>query len=332
MASNQTPTDNPDALLSLVQRVKENYQEPPPSPPKRGKKRDFCALSFLLLAAVAVTMRTFRDSELRKLLEKDQQLLKALGFERVPHRTTIGRRLAGLISEAEEQIALLGERIVEEVKPAADRPAVSAIDGRMYKAQGPKWHKRDREKNLVPVGLRNVDTESKWSKSGYRGWVQGYRLLLQGLVFPAPVPIFAAWRPNNENEASLAIEELEADHLKVTDVLLGDETFGGGLFPYLYEEAGGWVLTSKQLPAERRSWKNDLFAYRKETIELLFQRIIQSAELKECQVKGEGRNGAFVLANVWLYQVCFLTDYRQGKPVACIKDHLDCARWRVSSG
>jgi hypothetical protein len=286
----------------------------------------------LLLAVVAVTMRTFRDSELRKLLEKDQKLRQAMGFERIPHRTSIGRRLCCLVSEAEQQIALLGEQIVEEVTPEANQPSVSAIDGRMYKAQGPAWHKSDRQKDLVPANLRNVDTESKWSKSGYRGWIQGYRLLLQGLAFPAPVPIFAAWRPNNENEANLAMEELEADRLKVTDVLLGDETFGGGLFPYLYEQAGGWVLTSKQLPEERRSWKNDLFAYRKETIELLFQRIIQSAELKECKAKGEGRNGAFVLANVWLYQVCFLTDFREGKPIACIKDHLDCARWRISSG
>jgi hypothetical protein len=331
MAIHQTPTD-PDALLSLIERVKENYQEPPPLPPKRGKKRDFSALSFLLLAVVAVTTRTFRDSELRKFLEKDQQLRQALGFERVPHRTSIGRRLSGLVPEAEQQIGLLGQQIVEEVEPEPDQPQISAIDGRMYKAQGPAWHKRDRELDLVPVGLRNVDTESKWSKSGYRGWVQGYRLVLQGLAFPAPVPIFAAWRPNNENEANIAIEALEADRLQVTDVLLGDETFGGGLFPYLYEQAGGWVLSSKQLPEERRSWKNDLFAYRKETIELLFQRIIQSAELKECKVKGQGRNGAFVLANVWLYQVCFLTDYRAGKPIACIKDHLDCARWRISSG
>jgi hypothetical protein len=299
MDTNQTPTD-PDALLSLVQRVKENYQSPPPPPPKRGRKRDFSGLSFLLLAVVAVTMRTFRDSELHKVLEKDQKLCLALGFERVPHRTTIGRRLSGSVTEAEQQVALLGDRIVEEVKPKADQSEVSAVDGRMYKAQGPKWHKRDRQKDLVPVGLRNVDTESKWSKSGYRGWIQGYRLLLQGLVFPEPVPIFAAWRPNNENEANLAMEELEAAHLKVTDVLLGDETFGGGLFPYLYEQAGGWVLTSKQLPKERRSFKHDLFAYRKETIELLFQRILQSAELKECQVKGEGRNGTFVLANVQL--------------------------------
>jgi hypothetical protein len=202
----------------------------------------------------------------------------------------------------------------------------------MYKAQGPKWHKGDREKDLVPVGLRNVDTESKWSKSGYRGWVQGYRLVVQGLAFPEPVPIFAAWRPNNENEANIAIEALLAGDVKVTDVLLGDETFGGGLFPYLYEEAGGWVLSPKQLPPEHRSWKDDLYDYRKETIELLFQRIIQAMGLKECQVKGEGRNGAFVLASVWLYQICYLTNYREGKPLACIKDHLDCARWRIPSG
>jgi hypothetical protein len=39
-----------------------------------------------------------------------------------------------------------------------------------------------------------------------------------------PVPIFATWRPNNENEANVAIEALEAGTLKVTDVLLGDES------------------------------------------------------------------------------------------------------------
>ena len=331
MATNLTPT-NPDALLSLVERVKENYQEPPPLPPKRGKKRDFSAFSFLLLAVVAVTTRTFRDSELRKLLEKDQKLRHVMGFPRLPHRTCIGRRLAGLVPEAEQQIALLGERIVEELRPAADQPEVSAVDGRMYKALGPKWHKGDRQKQLVPAGLRNVDTESKWSKSGYRGWVQGYRLVLQGLCFPAPVPIFAAWRPNNECEANIVSAALEASRLKVTDVLLGDKTFGGGLFPDLYEEAGGWVLAPQRLPEERRSWKNDLYTYRKETIELLFQRIMQAADLKECRVKGAGRNGAFVLVSVWLYQIYYLANHRKGKPPACIKDHLDCARWRISSG
>jgi len=331
MDTNHTPTA-PDALLSLVERVTENYQKPPPSPPKRGKRRDFSALSFLLLATVAVTLRTFRDSELRTLLEKDERLRRAMGFLRVPHRTSIGRRMTGLVAEAEAQIAALGRVILSEVQPATDQPAASAIDGRMYEAAGPKWHKRSRHAGVVPVGLRNVDRESKWSKSGYRGWVQGYRLVLQGLAFPEPVPLFAAWRANNQHEAHVASESLGTDALKVTDVLLGDETFGGGAFPQLYAEAGGWVLTPKQLPKERRSWKDDLYSYRKQTIELLFQRIMQAADLKQCQVKGAGRNGAFVLASVWLYQICFLADYRAGKPLAYIKEHLDCARWRISSG
>ncbi|MDQ3135585.1 MAG: hypothetical protein M3Q76_12445 [Acidobacteriota bacterium] len=50
------------------------------------------------------------------------------------------------------------------------------------------------------------------------------------------------------------------------------------------EPAGGWVLTPAQLPEERRTWKHDLYGYRKETIELLFQRVIQAAGLKECPV------------------------------------------------
>jgi hypothetical protein len=107
---------------------------------------------------------------------------------------------------------------------------------------------------------------------------------------------------------------------------------GGGLFPYLYEEVVGWVLSPKQLPQERRSWKDDLYDYCKEGIELLFQRILQALDLKGCPVKGEGRNGAFVLARARLYQICYLTNYREGKPLACIKNHLDCARWRIPDG
>ena len=327
-------TDNhlpiiPDALLSLVESLKENYQEPPPQPPKRGKPRDFSALSFLLLAVVAVTLRTFRNSELHHLLEKDAGLCRALGFSRVPHRTQIGRRLSGLIAEAEQQIALLGQHLLEQVQPDSEPSQLSAIDGRMYQADGPKWHQRDRRQARLPAGLRNVDTESRWSKSGYRGWIQGYRLLVQGLVFPAPVPIFACWRANNENEAQVAVAALQAEVLPVTDVLLGDQTYANPDFQAAYQQAGGWVLTPRQLPKQRRSWKRDLYDYRKESIELLFQRIIQASDLKACQVKGEGRNGAFVLASVWLYQSCYLDDYRSGKPLAQIKEQVDCARWRI---
>lgn len=249
----------------------------------------------------------------------------------MPHRTQIGRRLAGLIPEAEQRIVLLGESLAEQVQPPDDRSQLSAIDGRMYKASGPSWHKKDRLKQCIPAGLRNVDTESRWSKSGYRGWIQGYRLIVQCLAFPHPVPIFASWRANNLNEAQVALEAVKRGALPIEDALLGDQTYSSPDFQSAYEQAGGWVLTPRQLSRERRSWKTDVYGYRKESIELLFQRIIQASDLKACQVKGEGSNGAFVLASVWLYQSCYLDNHRTGKALAHIKERIDCARWRIRS-
>lgn len=319
--------DIPDHLLDLIQQISANYQTPPEKPKPRGRKPDFAPLSFLLLAVVAVVTRTFCDSELFRFLESDEPVRLACGFPRTPHRTTILRRLKRLLETAEEQIALCGQTIVAAVADA-DSPAVSAIDGRMYQALGPKWHKRDRLLNRIPPGLRNVDCQSYWSKSGYRGWVQGYRLTVQTLCFPEPVPLFAAFRSNSEGEITTAKTALRERRLVVTDVLLGDEGFADTEFHALYKEVKGWVLTPQQLPRKRRSWKNDLFAYRKETVELLFQRVMQAAGIRGCVAKGTGKNAAFILAGVWLYQICWLQNYRAGKPAAIIKEQIDLARWR----
>jgi hypothetical protein len=154
-----------------------------------------------LLAVVGVVLRTFKPQELCTLLSKDGSLRERLGFSRVPHRRTVERRLDATLPEAEAQVATLGQQILADVVPRPDEPQASAIDGRMYQAQGPLWHKRDREQDRIPARLRNLDTESAWSKSGYRGWVQGYRLVLQGLVFPAPVPLFARWCSNAVGKA-----------------------------------------------------------------------------------------------------------------------------------
>ncbi len=41
-------------------------------------------------------------------------------------------------------------------------------------------------------------------------------------------------------------------------------------------------------------------------------------------------DAAFILAGVWLYQSCWLQNYRAGKPTAVIKDQIDLARWRAN--
>jgi hypothetical protein len=172
--------------LRLLQQVKQHYQEPPPAPPRRGKRRDFSGLSCLLLAVVAVVTRTFRDSELHRLLTRDATLRGTVGFPRVPHRTTIGRRIAGLVPEAEAQVATLGARIAQEVKPPPGVSQVSAIDGRMYEARGPRWHKADRLKGRVPVALRNVDTESTGRRAATAAGCRATGSTCRGSSRPVP--------------------------------------------------------------------------------------------------------------------------------------------------
>jgi hypothetical protein len=329
MATNLNPI-SPDALLKIVEQVKEYYVEPPPKR-QRGRPRTFSGRAFLLLAVVGVVLRTFNPQELSTLLTKDITLRQGLGFDRVPHRRTIERRLDATLPEAEAQVQALGHQILAAVEPGPEEPQASAIDGRMYQAQGPLWHKRDREQGRMPAGLRNVDTESAWSKSGYRGWVQGYRLVLQGLVFPAPVPLFARWCPNSVGESTVLEEALAADQLPLTELLLGDSTFGGADLVATYAQHGGWLLTPQQLPTNPDSWKRDLDAYRRETIELLFQRLIQACDLKTCPTKGLARTGTFVIASVWLYQVLFLDNHRHHRPVAHIKEIIDEGRWRIAA-
>jgi hypothetical protein len=329
MATNLTPL-SPDALLKIVAQVKEYYVEPLPHH-QRGRPRTFSGRAFLLLAVVGVVLRTFKPQELATLLTKDASLRQALGFSRVPHRRTLERRLDATRPEAEAQVQALGQQILTEVAPGPDEPHASAIDGRMYQAQGPRWHKRDRKQRRVPAGLRNVDTESAWSKSGYRGWVQGSRLVLQGLVFPAPVPLFARWCSNAVGESTVLEKALATDQLPITELLLGDSTFGGADLVATYAQHGGWLLTPQQLPANPDSWKRDLYAYRRETIELLFHRILQACDLKACPTKGLARSGTFVLTSVWLYQGLFLDNHRHHRPLAHIKELIDEARWRIAA-
>ena len=320
----------PDHLLLLVQQVRSHYTEPP-SVSKPGRPRTYSGLSFLLLAVVAVTLRTFKGLELRRLLEKDARLRQELGFERVPHRRTLERRLASLQPEAEAQVAALGRQVVAQVKPQDGLPLAASIDGRMYEALGPKWHQKQRKAGIIPRGLRNLDEESAWSKSGYRGWVQGYRLVMQCLIWPVPIPLFATWQPNNRGEGKVLAAALEKEQLAVAPMLLGDESFGTPELVAAYAERGGWLLTPKQLPKCYKTFKHEVYSWRKQTIELLFQRVLQAFDLRRCPTKSLRRNGAFVIAGVWAYQAICWNNYQHGRPIAEVKETIDLARWRIAA-
>jgi hypothetical protein len=141
----------------------------------------------------------------------------------------------------------------------------------------------------------------------------------------------ARWCPNAVGESTVREQALAAEQVPVTELLLGDTTFGGADRVATYAQHGGWLLTPQQLPTNPEAWQRDLYAYRRQTIELLFQRLIQACDLKICPPKGLARTGTFVIASVWLYQVLFLDNHRPHRPVAHIKEIIDEGRWRIAA-
>jgi hypothetical protein len=180
MATNLNPV-SPDALLKIVEQVKEYYVEPPPKR-QRGRPRTFSGLAFLLLAVVGVVLRTFKPQELSTLLTKDATLRQVLGFSRVPHRRTLERRLDATLPEAEAQSQALGHPLLGAVEPGPDEPHAAAIDGRLYQAQGPRWHKRDEVKS--PNSCKQVRQQTRHF-SGI-----GFQVL--GLKYSPPVRLACA--------------------------------------------------------------------------------------------------------------------------------------------
>ena len=93
---------------------------------------------------------------------------------RFPTRRTWERRLNALPETLPARIACLGRYLVAHLHPWADRGAAVAIDSPVLHARGGVWHKQDREAGVVPH--TSIDTEAHWTKSGWHGWVYGWKL------------------------------------------------------------------------------------------------------------------------------------------------------------
>ena len=89
---------------------------------------------------------------------------------------TLSRRYKQLGPRLEAFVAYLGDVGVGlDIEPPPDSVYQ---DKSLYKAKGSVWHQKDRNANIIPDGLRNLDTDASWSTSKYRGWVYGYGLHL----------------------------------------------------------------------------------------------------------------------------------------------------------
>jgi hypothetical protein len=232
-------------LIALVDRLPA-----PPAPPKRGRgrPRTYPDQLFLKALVLMIVRHLHKVHELLTVLDQPTaemaqlRALLTLPDGRYPTRRTWERRLAALPGTLPAQIACLGRQLVAAIRPWAACGRAVAIDSTALRAKGGVWHKKDREAGVVPH--TSIDTEAHWTKSGWHGWVYGWKLHLATTVAAVWIPLAAELTPANaaDNEiAALLLPELPAE----VRFVLGDQHYHAPNVRALCARAGQTLVASR---------------------------------------------------------------------------------------
>jgi Transposase DDE domain len=314
------------ALVQLIDRIPT-----PPAPRRRGRPAVYPERLFLKALVIMIVKHLSSVGALLAVLEEpSMQPVRALLTEggRYPHRRTFERRLAGLPDRLPAQIACLGQHLLVLLDPFAQAGRAVAIDSTVLRACGGVWHKKHREAGVVPH--TSIDTEAHWTKSGWHGWVYGWKLHLITTVAAVWIPLAAELTAANMADNEQAPNLLAALPAAVRFVL-GDQHYND---PALQEQCAwqGQVLVTTQRGRyphrdEGVEVRRIFHALRSHAIENLNG---QFKAIFDCRgqvpTKGRVATSRFVLGAVLVYQLTLLLRHEQGADLRVgLKAFLDAA-------
>ena len=304
-------------LVMLIKLVDAIPQPPPPVKRGRGRPAIYSERLFLKALVVMIVCRLPAVGTLLAVLEEPaMQEVRALLLEqgRYPARRTWERRLKTLPASLPAQIAALGQHLVLLLTPWAEYGRAVAIDSTPLRACGGVWHKKDREAGEVPH--TSIDTEAHWTKSGWHGWVYGWKLHLITTVAAVWIPLAAELTPANVADNEQAPALLEALPAQVRFVL-GDQHYND---PALRDHcaAHGRVLVTPKRGAyphqdegvEVRRIFHELRSRAIENFNGQFKAIFDCRE--QVPTRGLLATRRFVLGAVLVYQLALLHRFETG--------------------
>ena len=178
-----------------------------------------------LIMVAALKRKKSKSSQFRFLTDEQnrRQMISVLGYNRWPSRSTFFRRYRRAHRLFRMAIALQGQKAIGE--GVAD-PKVVAVDKSLVAARGPLWHKRDRQRNRIPKGLRGVDRDSTWGYSQHHGWVQGYsfEVVVSATADSTVFPLVASVDTASTKETQAFADKLE-ELPEETDTVLADSGY-----------------------------------------------------------------------------------------------------------
>jgi hypothetical protein len=222
-----------------------------PSPsvvPGRGRPPTYPERLFLKAVVIMLVRDVSTVDGLLAILAQPTVEMQALRQRltidgRFPSRRTWERRLNALPTTRPARIACLGTYLLDRLQPWAEHGRAVAIDSTVLQARGGVWHKKHRDAGEVPH--TSIDTEAHWTKSGWHGWVYGWKLHLVTTVAAVWIPLAAELTPANAADNETAPRLLKVLPPTVRFVL-GDTNYQD---PTLHQEC---ATADRLLVATRR--------------------------------------------------------------------------------
>ena len=118
----------------------------------------------------------------------------------------------------------------------------AAIDSTVLRASGGVWHHKHREAGVVPH--TSIDTEAHWTKSGWHGWVYGWKLHIACTVAGVWIPLAARLTPANAADSEIA-PHLLTDVPAEVRYILGDTHYNTPELRQECERLGRVLIASK---------------------------------------------------------------------------------------
>ena len=312
-----------DSVLVQLLRLVDRIPAPPPPPRHpRGRPYLYSEKLFIKALVVMIVRHLHKVHELLVVLEEPTQemhMVRDLLREgrRFPCRRTFERRLEALPQRLPEQIGCLGRYLVELLKPWAEHGRAVALDSTPLRAKGGVWHKKDKEASKVPH--TSIDTEAGWTKSGWHGWVYGWKLHLAIAVAGVWIPLSAKLTPADaaDNEvAPLLIEELPGE----ARFVLGDTHYDAPNVREVCAQKSLFLVTSKRgayphtdAGVEVRRVFHKLRSLANENFNEHFKSIFEVHG--QVPTRGHVNTARFVLGAVFIYQLGVLHRHEHGLEV-----------------
>lgn len=236
-----------ESLLIVLVKMIDLIPTPPIGPARRGRPMTYPEKLFLKALLIMIVKHLHKVHELLSVLNEptfEMQQLRSLLSEngRYPARRTWERRLKGLPALLPAQIGCFGRYLVELIAPWASYGRAVAVDSTVLRSKGGVWHKKDRENGVVPH--TSIDTEAHWTKSGWHGWVYGWKLHIACAVASVWIPLSAQLTPANEadnDRAPALIYELPPE----ARFVLGDLHYNAPNVRKVCEQTGRILVTTQ---------------------------------------------------------------------------------------